>query len=57
MIEDRFRAERLHRAVTIPHDDQFAAMLDSGTYALDALRRETRLAIKRLGLAVGEQLV
>ena len=57
VIEDRFRAEHLHRAVTVPHDDQLAAMLDSGTYALDALRRDTRLAIKRLGLAVAEQLV
>ncbi len=57
MIEDRFRAERLHRAVTIPQDEQLAAMLDSGTYALDVLGRETRLAIKRLGLAVTEQLV
>ena len=56
-IEDRFRAERLHRAVTIPQDEQLAAMLDSGTYALDALGRDTRLAIKRLGLAVTEQLV
>jgi MinD-like ATPase involved in chromosome partitioning or flagellar assembly len=57
VIEDRFRVERLHRAVTIPQDDQLAAMLDSGTYSLDALGRETRLAIKRLGLAVTEQLV
>ena len=57
VIEDRFRAERLHRAVTIPQDEQLAAMLDSGTYALDVLGRETRLAIKRLGLAVTEQLV
>jgi len=32
-------------------------MLDRGTYALDALGRDTRLAIKRLGLAVTEQLV
>ncbi len=57
VIEDRFRAEHLHRAVTIPHDEQFAAMLDSGTYALDALGQDTRMAIKRLGLAVSEQLV
>jgi len=55
-VEDRFRAEHLHRAVTIPHDDRLAAMLDSGTYALDALPGATRLAIKRLGLAVAEQL-
>ena len=56
-IEDRFRAEHLHRAVTIPHDEQLATMLDSGTYTLEALGRPTRLAIKRLGLAVAEQLV
>jgi putative peptide zinc metalloprotease protein len=57
VIEDRFRAEHLHRAVTIPHDDQLATMLDSGTYALEALHRDTRMALKRLGLAVAEQLV
>jgi MinD-like ATPase involved in chromosome partitioning or flagellar assembly len=57
MIEDRFRAEHLHRAVTIPYDDQLAAMLDSGTYALEALGYRTRVAIKRLGLAVADQLV
>jgi MinD-like ATPase involved in chromosome partitioning or flagellar assembly len=56
-IEDRFRAEHLHRAVTIPHDEQLATMLDTGTYVLDALGRPTRLAIKRMGLAVAEQLV
>jgi MinD-like ATPase involved in chromosome partitioning or flagellar assembly len=55
-IEDRFRAEHLHRAVTIPYDEQLATMLDAGTYTLDALDRPTRLAIKRLGLAVAEQL-
>jgi putative peptide zinc metalloprotease protein len=57
VIEDRFRAEHLHRAVTIPHDEQLATMLDSGTYSLEALRRPTRVAVKRLGLAVAEQLV
>ena len=57
VIEDRFRAEHLHRAVTIPHDDQLATMLDSGTYALEALGRRTRVAVKRLGLAVADQLV
>jgi MinD-like ATPase involved in chromosome partitioning or flagellar assembly len=48
---------RLHRSVAIPHDDQLAAMLDSGTYQLDALERTSRMALKRLGLAVAEQLV
>jgi MinD-like ATPase involved in chromosome partitioning or flagellar assembly len=56
-LEERFRAEQLHRAVTIPYDEQLAAMLDSGTYTLEALGRTTRLAIKRLGLAVAEQLL
>jgi MinD-like ATPase involved in chromosome partitioning or flagellar assembly len=56
-VEDRFRAEHLHRAVTIPYDDELATMLDCGTYSLEALRRDTRLAVKRLGLAVAEQLV
>jgi MinD-like ATPase involved in chromosome partitioning or flagellar assembly len=57
VIEDRFRAEHLHRAVTIPYDEQLATMLDSGTYSLDALGRGTRVAVKRLGLAVADQLV
>lgn len=57
IIEERFRAEHLHRSVTISYDEQLATMLDSGAYALEALRRPTRLAIKRLGLAVAEQLV
>jgi len=56
-IEARFRVEHLHRAVTIPQEDQLATMLDAGTYTLDAFKRPTRMAIKRLGLAVAEQLV
>ena len=56
-IEERFRAEHLHRSVMIPYDEQLATMLDTGTYGLGALRRPTRLAIKHLGLAVAEQLV
>jgi MinD-like ATPase involved in chromosome partitioning or flagellar assembly len=57
VIEERFRAEHLHRSVTIPYDEQLATMLDTGTYTIDALSRRTRLQIKRLGLAVAEQLV
>jgi MinD-like ATPase involved in chromosome partitioning or flagellar assembly len=57
LLEDRFRAEHLHRVVTIPHDEQLAAMLDSGTYTVGALRGPTRGAVKRLGLAVAEQLL
>jgi MinD-like ATPase involved in chromosome partitioning or flagellar assembly len=55
-LERRLRERRLHRSVAIPYDDQLAAMLDSGTYQLDALERTSRMAIKRLGLAVAEQL-
>lgn len=56
-LERRLRERRLHRSVAIPHDDQLATMLDTGTYQLDALERTTRMAIKRLGIAVAEQLV
>jgi MinD-like ATPase involved in chromosome partitioning or flagellar assembly len=56
-VEQRFRAEHLHRTVTIPYDEQLAVMLDAGHYTLDALARPTRMALKQLGLAVGEQLV
>jgi MinD-like ATPase involved in chromosome partitioning or flagellar assembly len=56
-VENRFRAQHLHRAVTIPYDEPLAAMLDTGTYALEALALPTRFAIKRLGLAVADQLV
>jgi MinD-like ATPase involved in chromosome partitioning or flagellar assembly len=56
-LERRLRERRLHRSVAIPHDDQLAVMLDTGTYQLEALQRPSRTAIKRLGLAVAEQLV
>jgi MinD-like ATPase involved in chromosome partitioning or flagellar assembly len=57
VIEERFRAEHLHHCVTVPYDIQLAAMLDSGSYSLEALGWRTRLAIRQLGLAVAEQLV
>jgi MinD-like ATPase involved in chromosome partitioning or flagellar assembly len=53
---DCFRAENLRPAVAIPYDEQLATMLDTATYTLDALERETRVAIKRLGYAVAEQV-
>ena len=55
-VDERFRQQRLHRSVTIPYDERLAVMLDSGTYALEALNRRSRLPIKQLGLAVAEQL-
>jgi MinD-like ATPase involved in chromosome partitioning or flagellar assembly len=56
-LERRLRERRLHRSVAIPYDDQLAVMLDTATYQLDVLERTSRMAIKRLGLAVAEQLV
>jgi MinD-like ATPase involved in chromosome partitioning or flagellar assembly len=56
-VEECFRQARLHRLVVIPHDPRLALMLDSGTYSLEALDRRTRVPVKRLGLAVAEQLV
>jgi MinD-like ATPase involved in chromosome partitioning or flagellar assembly len=55
-LERRLRERRLHQSVAIPHDNQLAAMLDTATYQLEALERSSRLAIKRLGLAVAERL-
>ena len=56
-IEQRFREQRLHRSVTIPYDERLRVMLDTGTYSLEALGRDTRIAVKELGLSVAEQLV
>jgi MinD-like ATPase involved in chromosome partitioning or flagellar assembly len=47
----------LHRYVVLPRDEQLRLMLDSGTYSLGALPRGVRLPVKRLALAVSEQLV
>jgi len=49
-------AEQPRDVVTLPHDDQLDAMLESGTYTIGGVRSLTRAAIKRLGLAVAEQL-
>ena len=49
--------DRPYRAVAIPDDRQLAAMLASRTYSLGGASHPTRTAIKRLGLAVAEQLV
>jgi MinD-like ATPase involved in chromosome partitioning or flagellar assembly len=56
-FEERLRRRGLHRSVAIPYDERLAFMLDSGAYSLEALGRRTRLPVKRLGLAVAEQLV
>jgi MinD-like ATPase involved in chromosome partitioning or flagellar assembly len=56
-IERSFREQRLHRSVVIPYDEQLQTMLDSGTYTLEGLRRNTRVPIRQLALAVSEQLL
>lgn len=56
-IDARFREQRLHRRVTLPYDERLRTMLDSGTYTMHALDRASRMGIRRLGLAVAEQLV
>lgn len=56
-LEERLRERRLHRCVAVPYDQQLAGMLDTATYELDALKRPTRVALKRVGLAVAEELV
>lgn len=55
-IEAWFAKLRAARQVTVPHDEQLASMLDTATYRLDALRRATRVAIKRLCVAVGQTI-
>jgi MinD-like ATPase involved in chromosome partitioning or flagellar assembly len=56
-LERLLRERRLHHSIAIPHDEQLAGMLDTATYQLDALERPSRMAIKRLGLQVAQQLI
>jgi MinD-like ATPase involved in chromosome partitioning or flagellar assembly len=56
-IEECLARRDLRRPVTVPDDRRLATMLHTGTYSLEALDRNTRLAVKRLGLAVAERLV
>jgi MinD-like ATPase involved in chromosome partitioning or flagellar assembly len=56
-IEECLARRGARRPVTVPDDRRLATMLHTGTYSLEALDRNTRLAVKRLGLAVVERLV
>ena len=56
-VEANFRKERMRHRVAIPYDLRLRTMLDSATYSLEGLDRPVRLPVKRLALAVGEQLV
>lgn len=57
VIEAAFRRLGIARQVVIPHDEQLRMMLDSATYALEALGRPTRVPIKQLGLNVARKFV
>jgi MinD-like ATPase involved in chromosome partitioning or flagellar assembly len=56
VIEAAFRRHEVAARVAIPYDSELRATLDAGALAPAELRRATRMAIKRLGLAVAEGL-
>jgi MinD-like ATPase involved in chromosome partitioning or flagellar assembly len=56
-IEECLARRDARRPVAVPDDRRLATMLHTGTYSLEALDRNTRLAVKHLGLAVAERLV
>jgi MinD-like ATPase involved in chromosome partitioning or flagellar assembly len=56
-IEECLARRGARRPVAVPDDRRLATMLNTGTYSLEALDKNTRLAVKRLGLAVAERLI
>jgi len=56
-VEASLRRHQIARRVDIPEDERLRNMLDQGTYVCEQLDRPTRHAVKRLALAVAEQLV
>lgn len=56
-LEAHFTRHELRQRVTVPFDEQLAAMLDSATYDLNRLTRTTRLSLKTLAATVGEGFV
>lgn len=56
-LQPHLRRHQISRQVVIPEDPWLRAMLDDGTYSCEQLRFRTRIAIKRLALAVAVQLV
>ncbi|MDX6689481.1 MAG: hypothetical protein QOG15_938 [Solirubrobacteraceae bacterium] len=56
-VREAFRKAGVRRQVVVPHDAQLATMLDSSSYALEGLRRATRMAIREMGLVVAQRLV
>lgn len=56
-VVQHFVERRLPLTITVPYDERLRTMLDTGTYALEALDRETRLPLKELGAAIATRLV
>lgn len=54
---ERALGRSIGTTITIPRDDRLRLMLDSGTYNLDALPRPTRMALRKLGLTLGQRIV
>jgi MinD-like ATPase involved in chromosome partitioning or flagellar assembly len=57
VIEQNFRRQAVATKATIPYDERLRVMLDTGTYELSDLRRETRVPIKELAAAIATNLV
>jgi MinD-like ATPase involved in chromosome partitioning or flagellar assembly len=57
VIEANFRRHAVDTSATIPYDERLRVMLDTGTYALSALKLGTRVPVKELGAAIAYQLV
>lgn len=55
-IEANLRRHAVATRATLPADERLRAMLDSGRFALEDLRRPTRTAILALALTVGRDL-
>jgi len=57
VIEANFRRHAVDTSATIPYDERLRVMLDTGTYALSALKLGTRVPVKELGAAIAYQFV
>ncbi|MBV8946522.1 MAG: MinD/ParA family protein [Solirubrobacterales bacterium] len=57
VIEANFRRHAVETSATIPYDDRLRVMLDTGTYALSALKLRTRVPVKELGATIAYNFV
>jgi MinD-like ATPase involved in chromosome partitioning or flagellar assembly len=57
VIEENFRRQAVATRATIPYDDRLRLMLDTGTYALENLRRSSRVPAKELGASIARNFV